>query len=299
MKYGIANRLGQPSVADAIRILTHAIASGVTSLDTARAYGESERVIGQALKQVGTDKVTVLTKLGALEHLTGEVSDAVLYREIDASIDASCHALGLKSLHTVMLHRCAHLRAYDGRIWRRLQQHKAAGVIGRLGVSVYDPTEALVAFATEGIEHIQLPFNILDWRWVAAGVPAARLRRPQVLVHVRSVFLQGLLVTSPSAWPALEGVDSQAIVAELEACAQSLGLASRAELCMAFALSQGWVDQVVIGVESLPQLQENLRLADRSRLSDADCMAVCSRLPRVPLPLLNPSLWSRCAQVRS
>ena len=42
-----------------------------------------------------------------------------------------------------------------------------------LGVSVQSPQEALTALACSDVRHIQMPFNLLDWRWREAGAIAA------------------------------------------------------------------------------------------------------------------------------
>ena len=51
MNYGIANNAGKPDEEKAFSILRAALEGGVTSLDTARGYGNSEEVIGRFLKQ--------------------------------------------------------------------------------------------------------------------------------------------------------------------------------------------------------------------------------------------------------
>ena len=50
LNYGIANNGGQPDEAKSFSMLRAAFENGITSLDTARAYGNSEDVIGRFLK---------------------------------------------------------------------------------------------------------------------------------------------------------------------------------------------------------------------------------------------------------
>ena len=64
LNYGVANKTGQPSYKEVCDILACAFAGGVTCLDTARAYGTSEDVLGQALAELGmAGKVTVVTEI--------------------------------------------------------------------------------------------------------------------------------------------------------------------------------------------------------------------------------------------
>jgi spore coat polysaccharide biosynthesis protein SpsF len=64
-----------------------------------------------------------------------------------------------------------------------------------------------------------------------------------------------------------------------------------ADLCLAYARGQDWIDGVVVGMETEDQLDENLRLFVRAPLSAQDCAAIRRRIPRLPERLLNPALW--------
>jgi aryl-alcohol dehydrogenase-like predicted oxidoreductase len=70
-----------------------------------------------------------------------------------------------------------------------------------------------------------------------------------------------------------------------------MGFKNRAELCLAFVLSQDWVHRVVIGIETEDQLQENLQLIHCRQLTPEECAAIVSQLPKVPNILLDPSQW--------
>jgi len=52
------------------------------------------------------------------------------------------------------------------------------------------PSEALEALSHEDVKHDSVPFNVLDWRWKAAGFDRACRNRDDVVVHGRSAFLQ-------------------------------------------------------------------------------------------------------------
>ena len=66
-----------------------------------------------------------------------------------------------------------------------------------------------------------------------------------------------------------------------------------ADLCLAYARGQDWIDGVVVGMETEAQLDANLRLFVRPPLTAQECEAMAQRLPRVPEQLLNPALWPR------
>jgi spore coat polysaccharide biosynthesis protein SpsF len=159
---------------------------------------------------------------------------------------------------------------------------------------VQSPEEALAALRHPEIRHIQLPFNILDWRWEEGGTVAAIRNRKNVTVHARSVFLQGILAArDPAVWPVLQDVDASGLVAWLDGAAQREGRESAADLCLAFARGQDWIDGVVVGQETMEQLDVNLRLAARAPLSVESRVRILRTRPRVPAPLLDPAQWPR------
>jgi aryl-alcohol dehydrogenase-like predicted oxidoreductase len=291
LAYGAANRTGKPDRQTALRLVRRAADAGVGGFDTARAYGESEDRLGEALKG---RRVPTITKLSPLSELPPDAPAEAVVAAVDGSIARSLGALQRDRLDCLLLHRAAHLSAFDGQVWKRLEHYLARGTIGSLGVSVQSPAEARKALAHPNVRHIQLPFNILDWRWAEANVIAAIRSKPSVTVHARSVFLQGVLTAGdPSVWPRVEGVDSLALISWLDGCAESFGRQSVADLCLAYVRGQDWIDGVVIGMETEEQLETNLALTIRAPLAPAECDELEASRPRVPEQLLDPARWPR------
>ena len=290
MPYGAANRTGQPSQEEAKRIIHIAIDHGVTFIDTARAYGAAESRIGAALDSGYRGRATIATKLDTLANLADEVSEADATRAVDASVFRSCRELGVRHLDVLMLHDWAHRRRFRERVWQRLLQLRAEGVIGVLGASVYSPPDALEALGDAEIGHIQLPYNLLDWRWNSGSFLEARGKRPEVGIHARSVYLQGILVSDASTWP--KGlVNPDEWIGRLDQAVGELKRKSRTDLCMAYATGTPWVTTVVVGAETEGQLRDNLSLASLQPLMPEERNYVQSLLERAPERLLNPSTW--------
>ncbi len=291
LDYGAANKTGKPSHGAALKLVRRAADAGVTQFDTARAYGDSEERLGEALDGRAAHTITKLSPLADLSAnaTRGEIRDAV-----DASIAESLFALRRRRIDCLLLHRAAHMTAFDGAIWERLLERLHDGTVLALGVSVQSPEEALAALACRDVKHIQMPFNLLDWRWREAGVVEAIQRRWGVTVHARSVFLQGLLAANdPAIWPHIENVDAAAVLKLVAGLAEEFGRESAADLCLAYARGQSFIDGVVIGLENEEQLDANLRLALKRPLGEAECIEVEKRVPRLPERLLNPAQWPR------
>mgnify|MGYP001451523227 CR=1 FL=1 len=293
MEYGAANRYGKPTTAEAVSLIHKAIGYGLNSIDTARGYGDAECRVGEALKGGLTGKVRVVTKLDPLAWLEPNQSAASISAAVEASVYRSCRELGLGQLPVLLLHRWEHRHAYNDSIWQKLLEMKEKKVIGLLGASVQSPKEALEALADPEINLVQLPFNILDWRWRKAGVIPALSGRKDLTVHVRSVFLQGILTAEAAVWPRLEGVDAPKLAAEIQGLAAQLGRESRADLCIAYVRAQPWIDSLVIGMETMEQLETNIRLFKNKPLTVAEARMVEAKLSKAPVGLLNPALWKK------
>lgn len=292
MKYGIVNRAGKPSHPQAVAMVRKAIAHGVTAVDTARAYGDAEQVLGEALSGAWQSRVQVVTKLDPLSSLLADANEDQVRNAIDESVQKSCQALHTRQLATLLLHRWHHHHSWGGSVWRRLLELRDEGTITALGVSVYEPVEALEALRDPDIQHLQIPMNVLDQRWKANGVQQALADRPDVVVHARSALLQGILVHPPESWPLLDNYDAASSVQQLQTLARRFGRESLADLCLAYVRSQPWITSVVVGCETLPQIEANLRLFRLPRLTPEQCEELERTVPMAPEALLNPSKWS-------
>jgi aryl-alcohol dehydrogenase-like predicted oxidoreductase len=186
LAYGVNNTAGQPTAAAVAEVLAAAQAAGLTLLDTAAAYGNSEARLGElAGKTAGFE---IITKLPASPPA-----------QVAQHLAESLTRLRRASLYGVMFHAFGPLQA-EPAAWQALQAARAAGQVHRIGVSLYHPHEAewLLAQGWD-IDLVQVPYSVLDQRF-ATVLPQLAARG--VEVHVRSAFLQGLLLREPASLPA-------------------------------------------------------------------------------------------------
>ena len=290
-RYGIANATGRPAGDVAAEIVRSAVWHGVTEIDTAQAYGLAEARIGQALSTLPPGLAQVVTKLSPMKWLAETATDEMVQTAVEQSVFASCHGLRCRCIEGLLLHSADHLRSHGGRVLKAVKGLQERGVIREIGVSVYTPAQALEALQDADIRHQQIPTNLMDRRWDRAGVPAALARRPEVTVYARSIFLQGALLLPPGRWPQVAAARAQAWCAQLDQLVPALGRQSRADLCLAFALAQPWIDTVVLGMETLEQLAANLQLVRQPPLTAEAVRTLENAFPDVPDVVLNPSLW--------
>ena len=274
LQYGIANHAGMVQFDDVRHILQEATTHGVDTLDTAIAYGDCESSLGQA----GVGDWKVVTKLSALPEGCSDVAGWV-----EAQVEGSTKRLGVSQLHGVLLHRPAQLLSKDGEsLLQALHRLKAAGLTRKIGVSVYEPDELDVLMAEMQFDLVQAPLNILDRRLVESGW-AWRLRDQGTELHIRSAFLQGLLLMEPDQRPR-KFARWEHVWAEWARWLDETGL-TPLQACLGYALGVEEVDKVVVGVDCVTHFQE-IVAASRSSLPS---------MPNWPKPididLINPSCW--------
>jgi spore coat polysaccharide biosynthesis protein SpsF len=232
----------------------------------------------------------VITKVD-LTGLPEDASAARVRAAVDESIQRSSRALGASQLAVVLLHRWQDHDAWQGVAWQRLLELRQAGSIAVLGASVYETKEALEALQDPAIEHLQIPMNVLDWRWEEDGFDRAVASRPEVVVHARSALLQGVLAHPAGRWPVVESFRAAECSRALEGLAEEFGRESVVDLCLGYVRSLAWVTSVVVGCETMDQLEENLRLCRTPKLSREQCEHLRQALPRAPEEFLNPAKW--------
>ncbi|MFC8681507.1 aldo/keto reductase [Microbacterium ureisolvens] len=277
-----------PTDDDARAVLDLAARLGCAAVDTARAYGDSEVAIGRARAAGVATELPVVTKI----HPLTEFDDA---RDVAAAVGAdlteSLARLHAERVDTVLLHRADDLSRAEGAAVRALRSARDDGLLTTWGVSVSDPAELVAALAVTDLGAVQLPFNLLDRRWLGPDVQDALAARPDVTIAARSVFLQGLLLRpEPSLWPSGTQPSATATAAGLTALTAETGR-THAGLCIGYALAQPWIDTVVIGVRSAAQLDGVVHEVARGPLTPEECESAVGVLPAGSLHLINPALW--------
>lgn len=273
--YGVANRSGKTSVAEVAKILQVAFDHGVDTIDTAVAYGDSERVLGT----VGINHFKVVTKLPPCDVGPSAVANWV-YKLLEESLTR----LKIDSLYGLLLHRPQDLTSRQGKeLADVLLELRSAGWVRKIGVSIYDPSELEPADEALPLDMVQAPANVVDRRLERSGW-LSRLNAKSVEIHIRSAFLQGLLLIPRKAIP--PRFDSWSwLWDEWHRRLKELNV-SPASACLSYSLSLPYTSRVVVGVESAEQLRE-LLACETFELSHSEW----SFMNHEDLELIEPSRW--------
>ncbi len=275
LPYGVANKIGMTSSAEAARTLEFARELGIDTLDTAVGYGKSEEVLGA----LGVGDFRIVTKLPEMESDECDVGSWVA-----GQVHGSMERLRVSKLAAVLLHRPGQLLTQHGdRLYSALQQLKKSGLVGGIGVSIYDPSELEHLVPRFRFDLVQSPLSILDRRLIETGW-VNRLVSEDVEIHARSCFLQGLLLMPAEERPAKFG-RFDPIWREWQRWLEANNLSPQ-EACIRFVVSSPEISRVVIGVDSVSQLAEIASSAKGAlpELPEWPCSP--------PTLLLNPSSWT-------
>ena len=247
LDYGITNQQGKLPQKDIEKILARALECGICEIDTAQAYGDAEERLGQ----IGLKDFQVTTKISP----SGDNITLGKWN-ISRSLDLSLSRLKVESCHGFLLHDTGPLHN-DGaeQIAKELHQLKSEKRVSHIGFSSYEPAEAELLCERYDFDMVQLPFNLLDQRAGESGA-LARLKKRGVYVSVRSVFLQGLLLSPPSTSQNNANLPLDAVKEFHHACQKRKITPLRAAL--GFVLQEKDISSIVLGCASLKEWEEIL-----------------------------------------
>ena len=275
LDYGITNQQGKPSLEEIEKILALAIQFGVYQIDTAQGYGDAEERLGQ----IGIKDFQVTTK-------TLPPPDYIQLAKwnISKTLELSLRRLKLESCHGFLLHDTASLHAEGAEeLAKQMHKMKSEKRVSHIGFSSYDPTEAELLCERYDFDMVQFPFNLLDRRAGETGA-LARLKKRGVFVSVRSVFLQGLLLSLPRSSQRNVNLPLEAVEEFHRECQKNKVTPLQAAL--GFVLQEKDISSIVLGCASLKEWEEILSVIKQPR-------ATISWSPQTDLQeeMLDPRRW--------
>ena len=245
--YGISNVSGKVKKTEARAILELGKKFGITTLDTAIAYGGSEDVLGD----IGCQGWDVITKIPEIPSDCSSVS-----KWICTEVQKSLERLKVDKLYGLLLHHPNQLLSSNGRsIFEALVVLKDRGYVENIGISIYNPGQLPKLIENYDLDIVQCPMNIFDTRMQDSGW-LDRLRRDNIEIHVRSIFLQGLLLMKPEARPSkLASYEQLWMSWDNWLLENNL---SALDACVNWILGVPELSRILIGVQSSEQLQQIL-----------------------------------------
>nr|WP_202542114.1 aldo/keto reductase [Streptomyces sp. SID2563] len=283
---------------ESLRALHRAVDLGVNLIDTARGYGESERIVGQLVRERAGDEVLVATKVppknGEWPAADGlDPADTFPGAHIRSSLETSLAASGLDHFDVLQFHVWNDEWLGRGDWLETVAALKREGKIRLFGVSVNDhsPESAVALVRSGAVDSVQVIYNVFDQAPAEELLPACAEHGVGVIVRV-ALDEGGLTgrITADTTFP--EGDfrnryfrdDRPAQVERrVAAIVADLGIEpdAIAEHALRFVLSHPAVSTVIPGMRSVRNVERNTALSDGRPLTEEQLAVLAKhRWPR-------------------
>ena len=252
LPYGITNMAGQVGEPEVGALLNMAASAGLRFLDTAQAYGDAEAVLGRTL--LPGHGFRLISKLKQQNEVTFTAKDCVAWEH---AFECTRLRLGQQCLDALLLHSAGDLRKPGNKhLQEWLFSLRERGLVRRLGISIYDSSD-LEGVSPELLDLVQLPLSLYDQRMLRDDT-ISRLRDQGCAVHARSLYLQGLLLSSAASWPTWVNPAVREHHKRLEKLATDRGC-NLLDCALGFARAQEDLEAVVVGLCSRRELVQLLQ----------------------------------------
>lgn len=184
--YGIANKITNISTKDKIKFLNYCYSKNYDSFDTAYAYENSHKILGSWIKNYNVHP-KLSTKIPNLNDYANKNIE-LLFSEVLKKLNVS-------KINNLLLHKPSnwhqfHIKNYINSLIKK-------GIISKFGLSIYEEEDIIIDPA---IKIIQLPGNIFNQK-ILNSDNIKQFISEGGSVHIRSIFIQGLLFIEPSKIP--------------------------------------------------------------------------------------------------
>lgn len=232
---------GRPRDVEARDILATAARSALPVLEVARQTGHAETVLGQVLPRPNPFRLTITTVRPDRGPDFAE-----------AELRAQMRRLGVDTVETVLAPSATDLFSPNGpALWERMRRLRDAGLCQRIGVSVYASDDPVGLARRFKPDVVQAPASLLDQRLLVNGA-LAELCDMDIEVHLRAIFLNGLLFLPPDRAPNHLKAAASRISRARRMIAE--GRSDPLQAALGFALSRPEAACVMVGVATAAEM---------------------------------------------
>ena len=283
MEYGIQvdGASNQPTHEDAIAIVQAVIDRGINVIDTARGYGKSETIIGEAIED-RRDELIVMSKISGLNEVQ---SSDQLKSFITESLETSLRELRTDCIDVYQIHSATNEMIAEGHVVEILEGFRQQGMVKFLGATVYEEDQALDCINDGRLDVLQIAYSMLAPAMSEAVIPKAA--EAGVAIVARSVLHRGVLTTKGAGGSLEEQRLHQA--AQEFSCLFDEQTESLPHAAIRYVLSNDGVSCALLGMDSMAQVEENLSFGGFDSFSDEQIQQALALAPNDPWSILPPT----------
>ena len=273
LDYGLTNPRGKISKNQVFELLDFSQENGIDSLDTAYAYGESEKILGE----YGVSGFKISTKLPSLKN-----EKNINKKNIKSIFYESLNRLNVDKVDNLFLHNSLDLESINKEyLMDALYEIKNEGLANNIGVSIYDPEDIIFLSKIDILDIIQSPLNVFDRR-ILQEKYRSLMTSKNIKLQARSIYLQGLLLQHPSNLSRYF-LKYKNIFLDWEEYVKQKQV-SKLEACVSYLRSVEDLHSFVVGITSIIEFKELIA----ALVSEA---AQISFNPTVTSDLIDPRKW--------
>lgn len=225
----------------------------IDTIDTSYNYRGVESKLGKYNLQ----NWKIITKLPKLNLLKGAVEEEIFKYAL-----ISIKRLNIKYLNTILLSDISQIFTVDGhKIMEGLIKLKEIGLVKQIGFSVYFPREVKKILKLFKPDVIQLPYSVIDRRFEENNL-IKNIHDMGIEIHARSIFLQGLLITTQSNRAKYFNKKWKKTFTLWDDFITKNNL-DPIKVCMSYVFKNKYISKVIIGLDTQKKLQDSVKILKR------------------------------------
>jgi len=257
------------------KIIHQAYKIGVRTIDTAIAYEKSEEVLGE----IGIKDWNIITKIPTFQSHEFEMKTW-----IRKEVDNSMNRLRISKLEAVLFHNSNQFRSHDKKdLYLGLKNIQEEGLINKIGFSIYEIEQAEFLIDNFDFQILQVPYNIFDRRFEDKEI-IKKCKKSGIEIHVRSIFLQGLLLMNENRIP-LKFKKWNHLFEKWHSFLDDNKI-NALDACLALVLNNDNFNKIIVGIDNIHQLEE-ISLS----FHNIKNIQIPEYLSCTDLNLINPQNW--------
>ena len=277
-KYGITNINRSPNFNEISKILDVSKSKNICFIDTAANYKKVEKKLGK----YDVKSFKIISKIPKILPCKGDIKLKIL-----KIVNKSIRDLRKKSLYAILLHDSSDLKGRGNKeVYETLLYLKKKKIVKKIGISIYNVDEIMNLINNFKIDIIQAPLNLIDRRILDKKL-LALLKKKDIEIHVRSVFLQGLLLSKTIQNNHFKKYSKIWKNLDLNCKKNKIDILT---LALNFVFSQKDIKKIIIGFDNNMQLIEILNCVKKFQyLKKIDFF---ENLISKDKKLINPNYWN-------
>jgi len=258
------------------KIFKYAKFKKINYIDTAFNYSNSQKIIGK-----NSINLKIITKIPKIPYF---ITNPELW--IKKIISKSLKDLNTKKLYAVLFHYPPHQidKKRFIKIINYLEDLKKKKIINKIGISAYNINEIRRSFTIYKFQIIQFQANILDQN-ILKNPYIKFLKKKGVEIHIRSIFLQGMLLSDISDIPRkFRYLKKPLIYFDNWVKKQKI---SKLSACLQYIFPFSMIDKIVLGTNNYLQFKQTVEAIEKINGK----LNLPRQLKNINSRKLNPKNW--------